>query len=48
MNRRDTREIIFAQAVERGGTKPSPEARKTKRRSKNAQARKARRANRGR
>lgn len=46
MNRKDMREIIFAQAVERGGTKPTPESRKAKSRRKGRAARLARRRNR--
>lgn len=46
MNRKELREIIFAQAVERGGTKRPPELRKWDRRAKNRAARRARRRNR--
>jgi hypothetical protein len=48
MNRKEKRNIIFAQAVERGGTKTPPELRKWHRRRKNKAARIARRVNRGR
>lgn len=48
MNRKERRKIIFAEAVERGGTKPSLQRRKVIRRGKNKVARAARRTNRGR
>jgi hypothetical protein len=47
VNRRERREIVFAEAVERGGTKPSLLRRKVVRRNKSKTAKKARRTNRG-
>jgi hypothetical protein len=48
MNRKQKREVVYAQAVLDGGTKPSLERRKSVRRVKNRLARAARRRNRGR
>lgn len=46
MNRKEKRDIVFQQAVERGGTKTPTEQRKAARRRRNQAARKARRAGR--
>lgn len=47
MNRKEKRDIVFQQAVERGGTKTPPDHKKANRRNKGKAAKKARRTNRG-